>query len=341
MRKILLGVLLFAGSAAAQVTPDCVINFNLTAALQATVTTGCGNNTLGITDWRMAYLNVGGGFSALNIVVQSSPNNSAWSTFAGNVIDGTNPNTNTSENSVKLSGFNAYVRVYLASATGSGTIRGVLYGCRNPGCSTIVSANAIISGLLDVQGPVAAGIAETGNPVQMGGVDPGGLARYLRSNTAGDQAPANAATANADGIANTNNAEVDATGASVIYDRVLPYAFNGSTWDRAFSCPNTARVNATASGNNQIIALSGTTRIRICNLVGTTDAGAPLNISITYGTGVNCASGTTTLAGSFDLVTALDLFSAAAPLTVPAAQAACLNLSAATAFEGTVIYAQY
>lgn len=230
MQKLLLATFLFAGLGFAQ-TPDCVVPFTFTAALQATATTGCGNNTQGITDWRMAYLNVGGGFAALNIVVQSSPDNASWVTFVGTAVEGVNPNTASPQASVHLDGFNAYVRVQLASVTGAGSIRGVLYGCRNPGCSTLVTASAIISGLIDVQGPVAAGAAQTGNPLPGGGVDSGGLAQYLPLNATGQPA-ANALIADADALSNTALAETNLAGSTMIANRIRGYLFNGTTWDR-------------------------------------------------------------------------------------------------------------
>jgi len=130
----------------AQVTPDCVIGFTFTAASQNSSTTGCGNNTQGVVEWRMTYA-ASSGISALSIVVQSAPDNGgtpgSWSTFAGTTEMGTNnPNTTTPQcgtTCAALLGYYPWVRVFLTSLTGTGTIRGQLYGCRQPGCAGSVA----------------------------------------------------------------------------------------------------------------------------------------------------------------------------------------------------------
>lgn len=139
MKKLLLLCGLFAAGLSAQtrIAPDCVITFTFTAATAATPANTCGENTQGIVDWTLVYSNYN--FSALSIVVQSAPDAGGtpgtWGTFAGTVNVGTNPSTSTTSAYVRLTGYNPWNRVYLTSVTGTGSITGVLYGCRQPGCS--------------------------------------------------------------------------------------------------------------------------------------------------------------------------------------------------------------
>lgn len=80
------------------------------------------------------------------------------------------------------------------------------------------------------------------------------------------------------------------------------YLFNGTSWDRQFTCTNTAVVNVTAGNTTQIVGLSGTTAIRVCSLAVSMSAAGTVTWS--YGTGSNCATGNTALTGAMSLGTA-------------------------------------
>jgi hypothetical protein len=161
----LLALALFSPLGFAQSTrvqPDCIINFGigggapLTGAGQATVPQlGGGQNTqFGCFDWRINYFV--DGFSGVSLLVQAAPDNAGapgtWATFSGStcaspptypcLTDGVNPNTSTTYASTGLSGPAPWVRVILSSATGSGSVSGVLYGCRRPGCSSLSSSTS-------------------------------------------------------------------------------------------------------------------------------------------------------------------------------------------------------
>jgi hypothetical protein len=129
-----------APSARAQQTlkPDCVIDFIFTAAGQTQGGVGtCGNNQLGAVQWTLIYKSTG--FSALSLRVESASDANgvpgAWGAFGGTIVAGINPNTATTQASTMLTGFFPWMRVSLTSVTGTGTITGELYGCRQPGCS--------------------------------------------------------------------------------------------------------------------------------------------------------------------------------------------------------------
>lgn len=122
---------------------------------------------------------------------------------------------------------------------------------------------------------------------------------------------------------------------------VAPVEFNGTLWDRTFTCPNTAVVSVTAAATTQIVALAASQQIRICSIaVSMTAAGT---VTFTSGTGTNCGSGTTPLSGAMTLATG-------APLTISSGNGSVLRTAAGNAFcitaatgnvTGFVTYAQY
>lgn len=119
--------------------PDCVIGFTFSAVGQFSTINpaSCGHNIQRVWDWRMSY--DANGFSPIQVELQSAPDSSGspgtWAAFTGTVVDGANPSTSTTNASLRMTGYQPWVRVILLSATGTGTVTGTLYGCRAPGCS--------------------------------------------------------------------------------------------------------------------------------------------------------------------------------------------------------------
>jgi hypothetical protein len=380
---------------ATTVTPDCVIPFQFTAVAQATPNLTCGhNNTVGVFEWHVLYFNFG--FGALSLAVQSAPDNGGvpgtWVNFAGTIDAGVNPNTAITQADTRMHGFFPWNRVRLNSATGTGTVQGVLYGCRAPGCSALQNLSGAVSsvnlaqiggftvvmggvnGSLGVGGlaangaavagrPVlvagsdgtnartlatdtsgrqvevgaaANGAAVAGNPVRVAGSD-GTNARDLAVNTAGQLIDANGAVANGDGVSNTNQTE-QGTGGATLYYRVLPYAFNGAAFDRSFVCPSSAVFNITTSGDHQIIAASGTTKIYICDVSYSADN--PSDFKLDTGTGADCVTGTAAITGNYKAVLTLEV-PYAGQLRTAASQALCVNFGSSVNVGGTVTYAQF
>jgi hypothetical protein len=142
MLRILVILLCLAGSAIAQqtqITPDCDIPFTLTAVGQVTPDATCGHNLIGIYDWHLVYFV--DNFAAITLTVQSAPDNNGspgtWTTFAGTVVSGVNPNTAITQGNTRFEGYFPWNRINLVSATGMGSVRGHMYGCRSPGCSNL------------------------------------------------------------------------------------------------------------------------------------------------------------------------------------------------------------
>lgn len=282
------------------IQPDCVIDFVFTAAGQTAGGAGtCGNNVAGVYEWRITYKSTG--FSALSLVVQSAPDNTgapgAWVNFVGTLV-GSNPNTATTQATTDLAGFNPWVRVLLTSKTGTGTITGELYGCRQPGCSIAGAAiSAVIPTPVPVDGPTAAGAAPTTPPVLVAGQDgTPGLIRTLKTDAVGELIPANGAVSGADGISNSQQGPLGASGLPLYY-RVLPDIFNGATNDRQFSCMFQALTILAPGTTGKIVVNTGTGKtVKICH-VHETSGSTMANVTIRSGTGAQCAAGTTTIDG--------------------------------------------
>jgi hypothetical protein len=95
-------------------------------------------------------------------------------------------------------------------------------------------------------------------------------------------------------------------------------------------------ISITTSGLTQIVAASGSTVITICSL--SVLANASTNITIDYGTGASCGTGTTAVSGAYQSAFGIALDSL--NLALPASQALCLNSSAVVTAGGLVTYVQ-
>lgn len=93
-------------------------------------------NAAGCQSWSFSYNAVG--FSVLSISLQSAPlgvdakTPGTFVTFTGTTVSGSNPSTNISNNTYNATGLLPWLRVNLASVTGTGTLTVVLYGWQDP-----------------------------------------------------------------------------------------------------------------------------------------------------------------------------------------------------------------
>ena len=137
----------------------------------------------------------------------------------------------------------------------------------------------------------------------------------------------------ADAEANNNNAL-----------RVAPYSrsYNGSTWDRQFTCPSSAVINVSAAATTELVALSASQIIRVCSFVISGDTAAT-TATFVYGTGANCGSGTTSLTGAMRMQDEGSISSTGmngSLFRTAASNALCLT-AATGAVTGFVTYAKY
>jgi hypothetical protein len=108
------------------------------------------------------------------------------------------------------------------------------------------------------------------------------------------------------------------------------------------ACDNSAKYDASTTGDTQIVAASGSTAIYICGYTMGVGATAT-NVKLDYGTGSNCATGTTALTPAWQFaanggqVISSPFWNG---LKTPASQALCVNASAANPVQVEVWYAQ-
>jgi len=127
---------------------------------------------------------------------------------------------------------------------------------------------------------------------------------------------------------------------------IVPFLteFNGVSWDRYFYCPNTATFSV-VSTVTQVVALSGTTKIRVCSTTFFPSTATAGSVDLVYGTGASCGTGTTTLTGAATLpaaaVVSIPLsIPSTGPLITPAGQALCVRTVTSTV-AGFLTWVQY
>ena len=176
-----------------------------------------------------------------------------------------------------------------------------------------------------VAGPNAAGTASTKAPVQIAGND-GTDVQFIKTDTSGRTQAVGAAAVGASPVgAPVPIAELDGA------DKIIT---------PTIGTKSAAILVSAASGENQIIALSGSTVIRISHI--SVGMSAAATVSIDVGTGTNCAGSTATIWGPYPSnTTGFSLDLEPSVLAVPAGDAVCLNFGGTVTAGGGVTYAQY
>jgi hypothetical protein len=127
---------------------------------------------------------------------------------------------------------------------------------------------------------------------------------------------------------------------------VWPFVFNGTTWDRNWQCTQSVAVNITTATTTQIVALSGSTVIRVCGYMLTQGNVTADNVTFEYGTGASCGTGTTVITGPLALPATVGAVIAQTAgsgslFRGASANALCILTSAAGTVTGYVTFAQY
>lgn len=133
-----------------------------------------------------------------------------------------------------------------------------------------------------------------------------------------------------------------ATGAAVPANVTAMGARAGANSVNVAQGSATVAVNISTATTTQIVALSGSTQIYVTGIAIV--AGGTGNVTIVYGTGSACGTGTTSISGAMPLVanSGFALGSGLGPVIVlPAGQALCITTSAAVQMSGFVTYTQF
>lgn len=340
MRTLVLLITAAVGLHAQFVTvqPDCIAQFTFTTA-----TTGSSydNRNVGCTTWTITYMSTG--FSAASLVVQTAPDATgvpgAWSTFTA--ASGSNPNTAVTQASATFSGYFPWVRANLTTKTGTGTIRGTLYGWR-----TGSSGSSGGGGLSEVEGPferdtipgtaikpvIVAGLDRDGSttvrPMQTDSagavvITPGGFSMAIR----GAESVALTAAAEPVRVAGTGGDNGGAPGNGIVY--------------QVTACDGSAAVTVTAGATTQIVALATGNRIRVCAF--TVHMSAAGTFQWKSGTGASCGTSTANITGAIPAATndGVSIGNGLGELFVtPVSHALCLTAVTGNAV-GFISYALY
>lgn len=101
-------------------------------------------------------------------------------------------------------------------------------------------------------------------------------------------------------------------------------------------------ISTSSSGYTQLVALSGSTVVHVCGF--NVMAGGTTNVSLAYGTGTACDTGTTALTGAYPLIAQAGLAvgnGGATQMKTASGNALCINNSAAVAIAGFLTYVQF
>jgi hypothetical protein len=327
MRYVLLLLLSATAAFSQNPTPsDCSVAFTLSGAgSRSGVPSNCFPNQQGVWEWRVTYYV--NGFSGVSVALQDAPDSNGtpgtWVNFAGTITSGySNPSTTTPEGSISATGYYPWVSVTLGSATGAGTVRGVLYGCKEPGCS--------IAGPGGGGGGGGSGCAGTIMTPCQTGVDNAGTTEPTAGDSAGDTyvvgptAVGSALSKNPVSIGASDGTDVRAV-LSDVNGRILNGAY-----------PTTAAPSGSTSGLVQVIAASSGKTTTISHWDVLFASGATFQLE--YGTGTNCGTGTTAITAQYPstfLGVAIDV-----PFVVPASQAVCYNIGSSIVWGGFLVYSQ-
>lgn len=302
------------------------IYINTTFAATGTSTSASSIN--GAVDTFMLQYYTTGGPGGVSIEIDGDPGSGVFA-ICGSAA------TTTTSGQVKCVGNYKQVRANLTTLTGgtSPTVVATLVGNSSADEPSGTAA-------AQIQGSGAAGVtASTINPILVAcdtsnsGTVTQGQQQNVRCTTSGALVVGTGSLALVDGNGNTVNTPVTIANTQIAYE-VYPTLFNGATWDRQISCPNTTPFSV-ASTITQIVAISASTKVRVCGVVFFPTTSTAGSVDLVYGTGSNCASGTTTLSGAVTLpasaVTSVSVpIASNGPLTTPAAQALCVRTVTST-----------
>jgi hypothetical protein len=233
---------------------------------------------------------------------------------------------------------------------GTQTSLGGCYYESSPAAATSGQQRAVhcdTAGNALIAGSTASGSADSGNPVKIAGVYNSTLPTFTTGQRGDVQLSSRGSLFSVltDSSGNAIAVSPGADGSSNAVVSLSTYArgveFNGSTWDREFTCNQSASINVTASNTTQVVALSGSTTIRVCSIVMSMSAAG--TAGVVTGTGTNCGSGTATLMADTTLGTGTPVaLSAANGSLFRSIAGGEICVKAATGnVQGFLSYAQY
>ncbi len=225
--------------------PDCQIFFTLTNS--SLTSAFLDNRQVGCTTWAAAYTS--SGFTGLTVTVQESLEQSntpvTWATFTGTG----NPATATDAAIIQLTGYPAWARVQISGLTGTGTVKGILFGFLAGSSSAAGGGGGTVTSVAMTGDGTVYNATVPGSPITTAGT----LAPTLHTQTAnklfagptsgGALAPTFRSAVKADQVASTvYNDQANAGTSTMTLD------MNQSTSSNAFRVPVKIGVTTTVDG---------------------------------------------------------------------------------------------
>lgn len=337
------------------VQADCG-KFSTPIRLAGTVVTATVDNRTAACDgWVVTYSS--NSFATVSILLQSANLTTggaagAFASFAGTITAGfSNPATATSCTTgtsceIRATGYFPYVNVQITT-TGTGYLQVEFHGFKsNPnsgsaggsGCPGTVGTPCV------VVGPTPSGSPPTSAPVLVAGWDFTNL-QILTTDPNGALVPGNVFFGPSDGRSNNIHTPsgFGAITSNALTYMIYPYSFNGSTWDRQFSCTNRANITLTTSGLTRIIIGTAAAKIRLCSI--SIAFASPVDVQVVEGTQVAtaCDTGATNMTGLFRQLVTFDpnLSNTNALTEGTAADDVCISMSANVNGGGVATYAVF
>lgn len=194
-------------------------------------------------------------------------------------------------------------------------------------------AAELVSGRVTTAAPTYA----TGNPGELS-IDTSGNLRVASTFTpSGTQAVSLAA-----GQPAQANWGQGATGATPPPNAALTGVRSGANMVALIQADQSVPITMSTATTTEFVALSGSTKIYITSFdfiaAGTT------NVTLKYGTGTNCGTGTTSLTGAYTLIAQAGIAKGngiGPVLVVPAGNAFCVTNSQAIVIGGSISYTQF
>jgi|SRR5882672_1082216 len=320
--------------------PNCQINFGPWTTINVSAqfnNIGFGANNA-CTYWVLQYQVTG--FSAISLQFESATGATApgaFGAYSGTVSSGVNPSISVACSTptnctATFTGMIGWYRMNLTSVTGSGTVTGTLQGYKTGyalggasvpggGCPGTVGTPCV------VVGNVADGSAVSGAPVRIAGSD-GTNVQDVLTDTSGRPIVAGGAAAGA------------APAGNPVLGAGIGSGATGGLIQSDIACDSSASIlYSAASGAKQLIALTASRIIYVCSLILSSDT--VTNITLEYGTGSVCATGTTTLFDPLQNVLSLTTPDFKGAIRTPAGNALCIVSSATATIGGVVTYAKF
>lgn len=207
-----------------------------------------------------------------------------------------------------------------------------IYGRSGDYEADVTSAGALMTSDSLASGSVASGAFASGSIASGAMVDLGAKADAAWTSGSGSL------IAIAKTIAGANGA----TGSAAPANAELAGANSSGNLTGIIQADHSAAINISTATTTQLVALSGSTKIYVTAYnfeAAGTDA-----VTLEYGTGSNCGTGTTILTGAYNLTaqSGISFGSGLGPvLVVPAGNALCALTTAAVQLSGAVAYTQF